>query len=150
MQALLHPVLSNGKLIENMIMSFNDVTLEDKECFCESIKSQLWGTIECLVERVAFWKLTNGNEDVTETNVAPVPVVLQRKRQQVEEDPTLALLERLIESTVTDQVNEGAITPLQVAQKEITHYRNVTRQLWPKFQETYGGAEDKLAKRCHV
>jgi hypothetical protein len=50
MQALLHPVLSNGKLIEKMIMSFNDVTLEDKECFCESIKSHLWGTIERLVE----------------------------------------------------------------------------------------------------
>jgi len=67
MQALLHPVLSNGKLVEKMIMSFNDVTLEDKECFCESIKSHLWGTIERLVEQVAFRKLTDGNEDVTET-----------------------------------------------------------------------------------
>jgi hypothetical protein len=67
MQALLHPSLSNGKLVEKMIMSFNDITLEDKECFCESIKSHLWGTIERLVEQVAFRKLTDGNEDVTET-----------------------------------------------------------------------------------
>jgi len=85
---------------------------------------------------VAYRKFTDGNEDVTETNVAPVPVVPQQKRQQVEEDPTLALLESLIESTVTDQVNERTLTPLQVAQKEITYYRNVPRELWPKFEET--------------
>jgi hypothetical protein len=136
MQALLHPALSNGKLVEKMIISFNDITLEDKECFCESIMRNLWGTIERLVERVAFRKLTDGNEDVTETNVAPVLVVPQRKRQRVEEDPTLALLESLIESTVTEQINERTLTPIQVAQKEITYYRNVPRELWPKFEET--------------
>ena len=63
-------------------------------------------------------------------------MVPQQKRQRVKEDPTLALLESLIELTVTDQVNEGTLTPLQVAQKEITYYRNVPRELWPKFEET--------------
>jgi hypothetical protein len=48
----------------------------------------------------------------------------------------LALLESLIESTVTDQAYEGTLTPLQVAKKEITYYHNVPRELWPKFEET--------------
>jgi len=42
---------------------------------------------------VAFQRLTDGNEEVRETNVAPLPMVPQAKRQQVEENPMLVLLE---------------------------------------------------------
>jgi hypothetical protein len=53
-QAMFHPALSNGWLLQRIIFSFDDVTREEKERHYNIVKSHLWEIITGLVERVAF------------------------------------------------------------------------------------------------
>jgi hypothetical protein len=81
MHALLHPALSNGKLLRKIILSFNDTMQEEKELHYKTLTKYLWQTIEGLAEHVAFKKLTNEIEVEKENNMPTAPEVPKAKKQ---------------------------------------------------------------------
>jgi hypothetical protein len=61
----------------------------------------------------------------------PVP------KKQRTDDPTLALLETLIDTAPGEtEADIDVLTPFQVVKNEIECYQNITREQWPKFEET--------------
>jgi hypothetical protein len=88
MQAMFHPALSNGNLLQKIIHSFEDATREEKERHLTMVKGFIWQTIQGLAERVAFNTLKQENED--KENGMPVSVNVPAKKRRID-DPTLTL-----------------------------------------------------------
>jgi hypothetical protein len=63
-QQVFHPALSNMKLLQKIVFSFPDVTQIEKERHYKVISNYIWKIITCLVEQVAYDRLTKNPQIV--------------------------------------------------------------------------------------
>jgi hypothetical protein len=133
MQAMFHPALSNGNLLQKIIYSFEDATREEKQHHLTMVKGFIWQTIQGLAERVAFNRVKQEKED--KENEIPVSVDVPAKKRRID-DPTLTLLQSLIATNNTSNTESRSITPQQKARNEINYYQAITPDQWPTFDET--------------
>jgi len=133
MQAMFHPAISNGSLLEKIIYSFEDVTRDDKESHYIVLKNYIWDTILGLAERVAFKRIEKekGNKE----NGRPVSTPAPNKKQRIL-DPTLTLLQSLISTGTTASIQSQTLTAPEMARKELDTYLNIPQDQWPTFDET--------------
>ena len=132
-QAVLHPALSDCKLLHRIVMSLPDVTTDEKQRHFNNIHAYIWRTISQLVQQVAYQLLTN---DTTTSEQEELTVPEPGKKKQRFEDPTLALLESMVPVETALQRENAQLNPHEVASKEIRYYQKIEKDQWPKFEDT--------------
>jgi hypothetical protein len=132
-QAVLHPALSDCKLLHRIVMSLPDVTTDEKQRHFNNIHAYIWRTISQLVQQVAYQLLTN---DTTTSEQEELTVPEPGKKKQRLEDPTLALLESMVPVETALQRENAQLNPHEVASKEIRYYQKIEKDQWPKFEDT--------------
>ncbi len=130
LQSLLHPALSDCRLIQRMIYSFTDAQRDEKDRHYRLLKDFLWQTILDLATKAA--NAMQGGDDYGAT--ASSPEIHTAKRPKLS-DPTLALLETLVLRTA-EPTTTTRTSPAATAKKEIEYYQNLPKDQWPEFQET--------------
>jgi hypothetical protein len=78
LQALFHPALADGRLIERIINSFEDVTVQEKQRHFAVLTDYLWRTIATLAERVTC----NLDQDEDNDENLPTPQVPMQKSSE--------------------------------------------------------------------
>jgi hAT family C-terminal dimerisation region len=135
LQAMFHPALADGRLLQKIINSFDDVAVQDKQRHFAVLTDFLWRTIATLAERVAC-NLEQRKDNNNDENLPPPEVPLPKK-QRTFADPALALLETLITPIGLDAVYDNhTLTPYEVVKQEIKFYKEIDREKWPKFEDT--------------
>jgi len=141
MQQVFHPELADLKLLRKIIISFNDVTMLEKEKHYKLVSEHIWITVTQLVEQAACHELTKVNNSTTEDRSQTKRVILAPQDNPTKKlrysDPTKALLDTLIASgteAITPSLPDA--TPSEIASREIKYYNNIPPSEWPEFEKT--------------
>lgn len=136
MQAALHPALSDGRLLQKVIFSFDDVGIMEKQKHYDRLIDYIWRTIANLAERVACQRDEEAPIAREENMNSPDPQVPKAKKARHSDDPALDLLNTLIAPVGVEANTAEKPSPYQVVKNEIEYYKNIGREKWPKFEET--------------
>jgi hypothetical protein len=135
-QAVLHPALSDCKLLHRIIHSIPDASKEEKQKHYDAVYLYIWRTISRLTQQVAYASLTK--EDTgDEIGEEEQPIVIQQETKRPKtQDPALALLESMIPSSSLPRQRNDRVLPHEIADNEIRYYQNIEKSEWPKFEDT--------------
>jgi hypothetical protein len=84
MQAALHPALSDGRLLQKVIFSFDDVEIMEKQKHYNRLIDYIWQTIANLAERVACQRDEEAPIAGEEIMNSPDPHVPTAKRHDIQ------------------------------------------------------------------
>jgi hypothetical protein len=135
-QAVLHPALSNCNLLQRIIMSFSDASIEEKQKHYNFVYTYIWRTISDLVQQVAYQLLTKAptEHDDDDDPHEIIPNLSNNKKRKLL-DPTLALLQQMVPITAPLR-RTNDLNPQEVAMNEMKYYQNLDEEEWPKFEKT--------------
>ncbi len=125
-QQVFHPAMSDLRLLRKIVYSFPDATQHQKEKHVTVVSDYIWKTITYLAEQVAFELLTVTEKNVKEhTQTKETAVCGPKTKKQRLDDPTRALLDILIDTDHSAEIDSNETNPASVVAQEISHYKNI-------------------------
>jgi hypothetical protein len=139
-QVIFCPALADGKLLYRIIHSFHAVPKEERQKHYDVVYQYFWETIAKKTQQVAYKSSSNDDKEGEEAIVYP-----QNNKRSRLEDPALALIHAMVPTNSISHSRK--MLPHEIAENEITYYRNLEAMKWPKFEETLQWWNSSLVKQ---